>query len=134
MLEFMLNFYRSGGAVGWLLVILTFVILVLVLWKVVKLSTGTVTPGVAWEAGLNAILFWGAFAAVLGFLSQCLGIYNMMVAISRADEIAPGVVAQGFLISFTPTLLGLVVLAFSALCWYGLRAWSQRLAARLARA
>jgi biopolymer transport protein ExbB/TolQ len=111
-----------------MMVLLAVVIAFLVVRKVVPLAKGTVQPGPAWESGLNAILFWGAFAAVLGFLGQCFGIYNAMRAIQQADVISPTITAIGFFISFTSTMIGLTILAISALCWFALRVWSNRVA------
>ena len=82
--------------------------------------------------GLDAILFWGAFAAVLGFLGQCYGIYNAMKAIGQAGQFSPSVTAYGFFISFTSTMLGLGVLVVAAFCWYVLRFWSRRVERSLA--
>ena len=117
---------RQSGPTGTLIVILSLVIAALVVRRAIQLSRRSFTPGPAWEAGLNSILFWGAFTAVLGFLGQCLGIYHALTEISHASEISPTVVAMGFYISFTPTLLGLTVLVVAALCWYALRFWSHQ--------
>ena len=97
--------------------------------RVWRLSTRAATPGPSWENKLNGILFWGAFAAVLGFLGQCFGIYEAMTAISRASEFSPSVTAFGFLVSFSSTLLGLIICVIAALCWYSLRIWSNRVVA-----
>jgi hypothetical protein len=117
---------RISGPFGLLAAILGLVVLVLVVMKTVQLSRRSMTPGQAWESSLNTILFWGAYAAVLGFLGQCYGIYEAMLAIRQAGELSPVVVAVGFAVSFTSTLIGLAVLAFAALCWFALRYWSQR--------
>lgn len=126
----MLYAIHISGPTGWLLVLLAVVIAVLVVRKVIPLVRGTFEPGPAWESGLNAILFWGAFAAVLGFLGQCAGIYRAMRIIEQAEAISPTVTALGFYISFTPTMIGFAILAVSALCWYALRTWSTKVAAR----
>ena len=123
---------QQSGHAGVLIVILGLVIVTLVVRRAVQLSRRSFTPGPAWDAALNSILFWGAFAAVLGFLGQCLGIYNALTEISRASEISPIVTAIGFYISFTSTLLGLAVLLVSALCWYALRFWSHQVQRTLA--
>jgi biopolymer transport protein ExbB/TolQ len=117
---------RISGPFGLLAAILGLVVLVLVVMKTAQLSRRSMTPGQAWESSLNTILFWGAYAAVLGFLGQCYGIYEAMLAIRQAGELSPVVVAIGFAVSFTSTLIGLAVLAFAALCWFALRHWSQR--------
>ena len=87
----MLYAIQVSGPTGWMMVLLAVVIALLVVRKVVPLMKGTFEPGPAWESGLNAILFWGAFAAVLGFLGQCFGIYNAMRAIQQADVMSPAV-------------------------------------------
>jgi uncharacterized membrane protein len=124
----MFQLIHMSGHFGYLAAILGLVILVLVVIKAVQLSRKSMTPGQAWDSSLNTILFWGAFAAVLGLLGQCYGIYEAMMAIRQAEEIAPWAVAMGFFVSFTSTLIGLTVLAISALCWFVLRFWSQRVA------
>jgi flagellar biogenesis protein FliO len=122
----MMNLVRQSGPAGTLIVILALVIAALVVRRAIQLFRRSFTPGPAWDAALNSILFWGAFTAVLGFLGQCLGIYHALTEISRASEISPTVTAMGFYISFTPTLLGLAVLLIAGLCWYALRFWSHR--------
>ena len=69
----------------------------------------------------NAVLFWGAAAAVLGFLGQCHGTYTALSVILEAPELDPRIVADGFVISFVPTLFGLGILSFAVLAWVGLR-------------
>lgn len=120
----MMNLIQQSGPTGTLIVILSLVIAALVVRRAIQLSRRSFTPGPAWDAGLNSILFWGAFTAVLGFFGQCLGIYHALTEISHASEISPTVTAMGFYISFIPTLLGLAVLVVAALCWYALRFWT----------
>ena len=69
----------------------------------------------------NAILFWGVASAVLGFLGQCYSTYLALGAIIAASEIDPRIVAEGFAISFYPTLFGLAILVYSVLAWVSLR-------------
>ncbi|MBN1542894.1 MotA/TolQ/ExbB proton channel family protein [candidate division KSB1 bacterium] len=74
------------------------------------------------ERGLNAILFWGGFSAVLGLLGQMLGVYFALNAIMRASDISPQIVAMGLSISYLPSLFGFYILIFSLLAWFILRA------------
>lgn len=122
----MFDLIRVSGPCGLLAAILGLVVLVLVVIKTVQLARRNMTPGRAWESSLNTIIFWGAYAAVLGFLGQCYGIYEAMLAIRQAGELSPVVVVMGFAVSFTSTLIGVGALAFAALCWFALRFWSQR--------
>lgn len=122
----MFGLVTLSGPFGYILVIIGLAILAMFVLKVSQLLRGTAEPGPAWDSGLNSILFWGAFAAVLGFLGQCLGIYEALKAISEAEALSPSVMAVGFFVSFTSTLIGLIVLVIAALAWFVLRAWSNR--------
>jgi biopolymer transport protein ExbB/TolQ len=73
------------------------------------------------SGGLNAILFWGCFSAVLGFLGQFAGIYRSLTIIRNAGLVHPGMAAEGLAVSLITTVLGLSILAFSAIVWFALR-------------
>ena len=75
---------------------------------------------------LNPILFWGAVAAVLGFLGQYHGMYNGLRAIAAADALSPYIIAQGLAESFLTTIFGLTTLVVAALAWFGLGALQRR--------
>ena len=118
----MLSVYRLMGPWGIILLVLILVNVCLVGWSVVKLSTNGHHKNPSLEGKINAVLFWGAMGAVLGVLGQLNGIYLALRVILAAAEIDPAVVAEGFAISFLPTLFGLALLAGSALAWFVLRA------------
>ncbi len=115
------SFIRLSGPFGPALLVLGCVVLVLSLRAALRAaragSQGDQTP--LNEA--NAILFWGVASAVLGFLGQCQGAYLALNAILAASEISPQIVAEGFVISFIPTLFGLGIFGFSVVAWGSLR-------------
>ena len=78
---------------------------------------------------VNTVLYLGMTALLLGIVAQLTGIYQAATAILRATAIAPPIVAEGLLISFNSTLLGLYVLVFCAILWFLLRALQQRASA-----
>ena len=123
----MLHFIKICGFFGWPLVLLTLTIAVLTVMTAVRLAAGAGAAGPGTARRINTILFWGVMATVMGFLGQCMGIYNSMQVIMRAEAIAPNLVAQGFAESFTTTLFGLTLLLFSGLAWVALRTWHGRL-------
>jgi biopolymer transport protein ExbB/TolQ len=73
------------------------------------------------ESGINAIIFWGGISVVLGLFAHFLGVYVAMQAISRAHDISPAIVAQGYAVSLTTILFGLFIFMFAAIFWFILR-------------
>lgn len=132
----MVAFFQTCGPFGWPLLILAIVNVVLIIRKAIQLFGARITPGArivsgaTLESGLNAILFWGAISAVLGFLGQYSGIYNALHAIMAARAISPNVVAMGFAESFSTTLFGLTIFVFSAIAWFVLHSRYQQLSRR----
>ena len=118
-------FFRQMGPFGYLMIVITIANIVLVLRKAVLIAGGTRDRG-RLESGLDAILFWGIIAQVLGVLGQLTGVYNALHAIIRAPEISPNVVMTGFRESFTTTLYGLWVCVLSAVAWFVLRSIVRR--------
>lgn len=122
----MIELIRMAGLPGTVLMLLALVILVLVVRRVMQLAGKSFVPGPEWDAAVNGILFWGAFAAVLGVLGQTVGIYIALTVIQQASDVSPVIIMEGIMISFTSTLLGMLILAVSALAWYALKAWGRR--------
>jgi len=121
---------RQSGPFGPILVVLGLVVLFLTL-KVVVLATGTRAFSVEdLRAQTNGILFWGTASAVLGFLGQCQSAYLALTAILSATELDPSIVAQGFVMTFFPSLIGLGIFVFSGVAWFSLRLLRGRVRAR----
>jgi hypothetical protein len=113
-------FIQQMGKFGYLLIMLSIVILALAIKKSADLFMRKNPSLYQLEKGLHGILFWGVIAAVLGVLGQISGIYNALHAIVRATEINPRIVYMGFAQSFTTTLYGLTTLVLSAVIWFAL--------------
>jgi hypothetical protein len=124
----MFDLIRMSGPTGWIHVLLGVVILIIAARRVMQLTGGGFVAGPEWDASVNGVLFWGGFAAVLGLLGQTVGIYIALTAIRAATEVAPWIVLEGFMVSFTPTLMGLAILTLALLIWYGLKSWGRRVA------
>lgn len=112
-----MQFIKQSGIIGIPLLLLTVVIIGLITFVVIGHRRRDVS------GPLFAILFWGFTAAVLGFLGQCAGLCNALVAISGADALDPQIISQGFAQSFTTTLWGGGLLLFAGLTWLVLRLW-----------
>jgi biopolymer transport protein ExbB/TolQ len=83
--------------------------------------------------GLQAILFWGAMAAVLGLLGTVVGIITMTQMIQLADTVEPRLVWAGVGVVLITLLFGLLVFLLSAVSWFVLRQWHGRVEDRVAR-
>jgi biopolymer transport protein ExbB/TolQ len=123
----MSEFIRLTGPWGIVLAALIVLNLGLAAWSLASMLSSSIRLGPSLKNRINAVLFWGAFGAVLGFLGQVSGIYAALRAISTASEISPSVVMEGFAISFLTTIMGLVMFLGSSLAWLGLRGMYNRL-------
>lgn len=123
----MLRTFQQAGPVAFPLVLLTFVIIGLGIWRFLQVvQTGaTRRPGL--QAGINTILFWGVFSAVLGLFGQFSGITKSLRVIADAPMVNPRLVYLGLYESFLSTLMGMVLLIFSSLIWIVLRAFYMNL-------
>jgi len=113
---------RTSGVVGIPLFLLTVTIVILIVRAALRLRRGQAGPA------MFALLFWGFAAAVLGFLGQCVGLYNGLTAISHASSIDPRIVSRGMAESFSTTLWGGGLLILSGLSWLILRGVAARFA------
>ncbi len=110
---------RMSGPWGPVMVVLGAVVLVLAVYGVLTAARGGGALRVRESA--DTLLFWGVASVVLGFLGQCTAAYLALGAILAASEISPAVVAEGFAVSFLPTLMGMAIFAFAAVVWACLR-------------
>ncbi len=110
---------RMSGPWGPALLVLGGVVLVLAVHAGLTAAAGGGAARA--RAGANTLLFWGVASVVLGFLGQCTAAYLALSAILSAPEISPAVVAEGFAVSFLPTLMGMAIFAFAAVVWGCLR-------------
>jgi len=117
----MARLFLSMGPIAWPLMIIAIANLVLVFWRASQLVGDSPKPGPAVEAGINAILFWGVVALLLGYLGQYSGMYRSLTVVARAGVISPGMVALGIAESITTTIFGLMILVVSSIAWFLLR-------------
>ncbi len=117
----MINFFIMGGAYMWLLLILILVVFGLFIKKVIDLFFSDRADIDRSEKGVNAIFFWGAFSLLLGILAHFHGVFEAMVAISKATDISPSIVAMGYARSLITILSGLFIFMISGIMWFFLR-------------
>jgi len=108
----------DGGMFMWLLLIIAIVIVVLAISNGVQLYSNKDKNKIRLENSINSILFWGGFSLVLGFFAHFMGIYQAMLAIQRASDISPAIVAGGYAMSIITILTGLFLLMVSSVIWF----------------
>ncbi len=126
----MFGFFFQMGPYAIPLVLLAIVVAVLTVLRAGQVSKACCGNETNLQEGINAIVFWGSVAAVLGFLGQFQGMYNGLRAMAAATELSPFVIAGGLAESFSTTLFGLIIFLFSALAWFTLGTMARRASTR----
>jgi len=121
----MMTFFREGGVMMYPLLLVTIVMIVLSIRAWLRLGRGD-AASVTLGTGIDAIVFWGGYAVVLGVLGTLVGVSMAAQAISMAGEISTTLVWQGIRIALSTTIYGLLVFAVSLLVWFALRARHRR--------
>lgn len=123
----MMELMSQGGFFMWPLLVIALVIAVLAVWVATRLPKLSGADPVL-ETGIDATLFWGGWAVLLGLLGTVGGVYQAAGAISRAGAVSAPLVWGGIKVALTTTLFGLTIFLVAALIWFGLRSWYRRVA------
>jgi biopolymer transport protein ExbB/TolQ len=121
----MTRFLMEAGPMIWPVILLALVILILVIRNAVALI-GKRAESASRRNSIDAVLFWGGFAAVIGFLGQWLGVMKLITAIVERGIVSPKAVVFGLSESLLTPIAGMFVLVAAAFLWFVLRVglWS----------
>jgi biopolymer transport protein ExbB/TolQ len=122
----MMELFVSGGFFVWPLLVTGMVVLGLSANAVRKLFAAVDAEDEEIRSGIDAILFWGGFAAVLGVLGTLGGLAQMAQAIERLGDVGAALVWGGIRLALITSLLGFAILLLSLLLWLALRATQRR--------
>jgi uncharacterized membrane protein YjfL (UPF0719 family) len=117
----MIRFLLEAGPFIWPIILLCLVIIFLALWNCLLLLVQPHISAAHRRQSINAILFWGGVAAVLGVLGQWMGIHRMTVAVAEKGIVNPQMVAYGISESLLTPVAGMAVLVVAAITWFFLR-------------
>ena len=67
---------------------------------------------------LTYLKSFGAFAVVLGFLGQMIGLFAAFEAIEGAMDISPAILAGGLKVSIIAPIYGMVIFLISYILWF----------------
>lgn len=112
--------FHALGVIRWPLTFSLLVVVALALWSLALVWRGAM-PGRHAKAWIDAILFWGGFAAVSGVLGTLVGIIITFQFIELADEVVATLVAGGIKVALLSSALGTLILALASLLWFGLQ-------------
>lgn len=116
----MMDVFMAGGFFMWPIAAAAVLVLGLAATAATRLTRDGADPGPELRSRIDAILFWGGFAAVLGVLGTTGGIAQMARAIEVAGGASAALVWGGVQLALVTTLFGLAVLIVSLLLWYAL--------------
>lgn len=102
------------------LLVVSAVVVLLSVWIALRLRR-TDRPDPVLETGIDATLFWGAWAALLGLFGTLYGVYQAAGAIQAAGEVSAALIWGGIQVALITTLFGLAIFAVAALVWLVLR-------------
>ncbi len=117
----MMDFIREMGFYFWPLALIAVAVVGLAISSATRLRRAEPVDSATVEHTVNAVLFWGGVAAVVGILGQFHGIYQALKVISTAPAVSPPIIWGGLAVSFSSTLAGLAILLIAALLWAALR-------------
>ena len=117
----MLRLFGELGFMRWPMSFALVAAVILTLWSTSQLMGKQAMPNLRTKAWVDAILFWGGFAAVSGVLGSLVGIIVAFQRIEAAGEVTTPLVAFGVRVALTSSSLGLLILLVSALAWFPLQ-------------
>lgn len=120
------EWFREGGYIMWPLLIATIIAAVLAVRSWLGLRRLGANRDPVLETRIDAVLFWGGWAAVVGVLGTLMGIAMAAASIQRAGRVSSALVWSGIKVALTPTLFGLLVLTVTLAAWFALRVGYRR--------
>jgi hypothetical protein len=117
----MVRLFIEGGALMYPLALIVLVLLGLAMRTARELVLRGGTNTALVENGLDGLLFWGLFAAMLGVLGQVVGYYKGFSAMAAYGLVSPQALWLGLAEGLTSTIAGLGVLACAGTFWFLLR-------------
>jgi hypothetical protein len=112
-------FLMTFGIMLYPMVLLAVVVLALTAVAACRLAAGRADETV--RSGIDAILFWGVVAALLGFLGQWVGLFKIArILIEEAPRVGlnPQAVGVGFAESLRTSIFGVSVLVLAGVAWF----------------
>lgn len=113
--------WSSIGFIRWPLAFSCLCVVLLALYSGTRLFKPGAAPDVLTKAWLDAVLFWGGFAMIAGCLGTLVGVVIAAQSIEAAGSVSTSLVWGGIKVALLSSAFGTLILAGSALLWFGLQ-------------
>jgi len=117
----MANLWEAMGFIRWPIFFAVLMITALSLYSAAQVYKPGAWANLKSKVFIDAVLFWGGFAAVAGVLGSVLGVILAFQAVERAGAVSATLLAGGMKVATLSTATGLLVLAVASLIWFGLQ-------------
>ena len=117
----MMMIWNDVGFIGWPLAFSFMAVIGLGLMSAATLFGRNATAGLVAKTWVDAILFWGGFAAISGMLGSVIGVIIAFQSIEAAGEVEATLVAGGIKVALLSSASGVMILGFAALLWFVLQ-------------
>ncbi len=109
------------GFIRWPLTFSVFAVVGLGLMSAAALFGRNAMASLVAKTWVDAILFWGGFAAISGVLGSIVGTIIAFQSIEAAGEVEATLVAGGIKVALLSSTFGVMILGFAALVWFVLQ-------------
>lgn len=109
------------GFIRWPLTFSLMAVIGLGLMSVATLFGRNAAAGVVAKTWVDAILFWGGFAAISGVLGSIIGVIIALQSIEAAGAVSATLVAGGIKVALMSSAMGVLMLGFAAVLWFTLQ-------------
>jgi hypothetical protein len=117
----MSELWYSLGYIRWPLAFSGLLMLLVTAYSAARLFRPGAIPDVLTRTWVDAVLFWGSFAMIAGVLGTLVGIVVAAQSIEAAGAVSSSLVWGGIKVALLSSVVGTVMLAASALLWFGLQ-------------
>lgn len=111
----MMGFIREGGFMMYIIIAAA----LFAAFSAVR-TLGSLRSGEG-RSKTDGIIFWGAFALVMGVLGTVIGFSQMARAVEAAGEVAPAMLWGGVRVALTTTIAGSATFVLALFAWAPLR-------------
>jgi len=113
--------WAQMGFPRWPLAFSVMVIAGLTLVSAVRLYQPGATGSLRTKVFVDAILFWGGFAVIAGFLGTLIGVIIAAQSIEQAGQVSTALAWGGIKIALLSSTFGVLILMAASLAWFGLQ-------------